>query len=308
MTAPLILHHYDESPYAEKIRLMLGFTGLKWQSLIAPIQPPRPHLDELTGGYRRIPVAQMGADVFCDTAIITQEIVALSGEKRLDVNAMDQDALALMQEAEREIFFAAIASVSPLKLLTTLLVGMGPVGMFRFVADRVRLMKGASVRPAQGAQAKVLFARHLDTLEVRLAHQAWVTGDEPTLADFAVYHPLWLNMSCSRSGPPGGPRVRDWFERMTRIGHGHREEIDVDAAWSAARSVEPRPLPAHNADSEFAVGRRVQVAPTDYGVVAVTGELACVNDERIVLRRVTSALGAVHVHFPRQGYALSATP
>lgn len=64
MTDTLILHHYDASPYAEKIRLMFGLTGTRWQSLIAPVQPPRPSVDPLTGGYRRIPVAQIGADIF----------------------------------------------------------------------------------------------------------------------------------------------------------------------------------------------------------------------------------------------------
>ena len=60
-----VLHHYEASPYAEKIRLMFGYTGLRWHSVISPPMPPRPNLDPLTGGYRRIPVAQKGADLFC---------------------------------------------------------------------------------------------------------------------------------------------------------------------------------------------------------------------------------------------------
>jgi glutathione S-transferase len=63
----LILHYYERSPYAEKIRLALGLKGLPWRSVLAPMVMPKPELVELTGGYRRIPVLQMGADVYCDT-------------------------------------------------------------------------------------------------------------------------------------------------------------------------------------------------------------------------------------------------
>ena len=47
-----ILHHYEDSPYAEKIRLMFGHAGMAWQSVLSPSMPPRPNLDPLTGGYR----------------------------------------------------------------------------------------------------------------------------------------------------------------------------------------------------------------------------------------------------------------
>lgn len=35
---------------------------------------PKPDLVALTGGYRRIPVLQIGADVFCDTRLIAKEL------------------------------------------------------------------------------------------------------------------------------------------------------------------------------------------------------------------------------------------
>jgi glutathione S-transferase len=51
----IILHHYDLSPFSEKIRLALGFKGLAWKSVKVEGVPPRPLLDALTGGYRRLP-------------------------------------------------------------------------------------------------------------------------------------------------------------------------------------------------------------------------------------------------------------
>src|SRR6187431_2355817 len=73
MSAPeIILHHYDTSPFSEKVRLMLGIKGLKWRSVIQPVIMPKPDLIPLTGGYRRIPVLQIGADIYCDTALIAR--------------------------------------------------------------------------------------------------------------------------------------------------------------------------------------------------------------------------------------------
>ena len=65
-----ILHHYDEAPFAEKIRLVFGIKNLDWFSVIQPATMPKPDLIPLTGGYRRTPVFQVGADVYCDTQLI----------------------------------------------------------------------------------------------------------------------------------------------------------------------------------------------------------------------------------------------
>ena len=59
----LILHHYPESPFSEKVRAILGAKGLAWRSLQVPMIMPRPATAALTGGYRRIPVLQAGAEL-----------------------------------------------------------------------------------------------------------------------------------------------------------------------------------------------------------------------------------------------------
>ena len=70
----LVLHHYDISPYAEKIRLCFGLKGLAWRSVIVPMVLPKPDLMPLTGGFRRTPVLQIGADIYCDTLRIAMEL------------------------------------------------------------------------------------------------------------------------------------------------------------------------------------------------------------------------------------------
>ena len=69
-----ILHHYPLSPYAEKIRTGFGIKRLAWRSVEHNRMPERPELFPMTGGYRRIPVLQIGADIYCDTQCILREL------------------------------------------------------------------------------------------------------------------------------------------------------------------------------------------------------------------------------------------
>ena len=68
----LILHHYAISPFAEKMRLVLGFKGVAWRSVDIPAVMPKPDVVALTGGFRKTPLLQRGADIYCDTALIAR--------------------------------------------------------------------------------------------------------------------------------------------------------------------------------------------------------------------------------------------
>jgi glutathione S-transferase len=72
--AALILHHYDFSCYAEQVRLVLGPKGLPWRSVDIPPVLPKPDYLPLTGGYRRAPALQIGADVCRDSRRIIEEL------------------------------------------------------------------------------------------------------------------------------------------------------------------------------------------------------------------------------------------
>ncbi|KAJ1559050.1 hypothetical protein HK405_012197, partial [Cladochytrium tenue] len=64
------------SPFGLKILLALALKGIPFYSVNVPNMPPRRATQPLTGGYRRIPVLQLGADLFCDTALILAELEA----------------------------------------------------------------------------------------------------------------------------------------------------------------------------------------------------------------------------------------
>src|SRR5712675_1452090 len=74
MPNTIIFHHYWTSPFSEKVRLVFGIKGLSWRSVEIPNMMPKPDLMPLTGGYRKTPVMQIGADIYCDSQIIIREL------------------------------------------------------------------------------------------------------------------------------------------------------------------------------------------------------------------------------------------
>jgi glutathione S-transferase len=70
------LHHFDQSPFSEKIRIVFGFKQLAWRSVRISRIMPWPDLMPLTGGYRRTPTMQIGADIYCNTQVIIRELEA----------------------------------------------------------------------------------------------------------------------------------------------------------------------------------------------------------------------------------------
>src|SRR5687767_14765354 len=107
----VILHHYPESPFAEKVRVAFGVKGLAWRSVEIPRIMPKPDLMPLTGGYRKTPVMQIGADIYCDTQLIMLEL-----ERRLPSPAFlpkgrEGEARAIAMWADRLIFSPAVGVV-----------------------------------------------------------------------------------------------------------------------------------------------------------------------------------------------------
>lgn len=305
MNQAIILHHYENSPYAEKVRLMFGLTNQPWQSLISPVWPPRPNVDPLAGGYRRIPVAQMGADIFCDTAIIAEEIADLGNYSLLDPRNITGEARSLMEEAEAAVFLSAITSVAPHRLLTTIFLKFGPVKGYQFIQDRKSMMSSGTTRAPGGPKAKAIFKAFLEKLEAHLTQHEWLAGEEPSLADLAAYHPLWLHQNTDRRPLKASAPVLGWFKAVDALGHGQRRDIDQAMAFAAARSNDPRALPDSVADLPQSIGASVNVAPEDYGAEPVSGTLAALTENRIVLARETVDFGTLHVHFPRKNYSIT---
>ena len=142
----LILHHYDLSPYSEKIRAMLGYTGLRWESVTVPEMPPRPSLNRLTGGYRRIPVAQIGADIFCDSRTIATEIARISGRADLSLETCDPEVRAYANRMDSEFFLACAAITFCKDFYKKLFKVMSVLDVGRLIWDRMHRMRASSLK------------------------------------------------------------------------------------------------------------------------------------------------------------------
>ena len=104
----IILHHYPLSPFAEKIRAVLGFKQLAWKSVIVPAIAPKPDVVALTGGYRKTPILQIGRDVYCDTALICDVLEHIQPAPALYPLRDKGMARVLAQWADSTLFWCAI--------------------------------------------------------------------------------------------------------------------------------------------------------------------------------------------------------
>lgn len=306
---PLVLHHYTLSPFSEKVRLLLGYCGLAWHSVQVAPRLPRPDLMQLTGGYRRIPVLQCGADIYCDTRLIARELAARGN--RMALYADEDTAVAERAAwADSRLFFAALTASVSRRTLPHLrrAADLSLLETVRLIVDRVGMLRGARVPKMSGAQARRMLQAALDELEAALI-QDFLFGDEPRIADFSVYHSLHFAHERARSGLLDPyPRLLAWMARMAAFGHGRSEEISAQQARDMARQAQPAALPhegpGDDALDPFKAGDAVAIRPDDYGVMATEGVLVGATAHAWVLRRDTDGLGSLHVHFPRDGFVL----
>lgn len=307
----LILHHYDASPFAEKARLMLGFKQLSWRSVEIPRVMPKPDLTALTGGYRKTPVLQVGADIYCDTALIARRLETEKATPSLFPEGLEYVAASFAQWADAVVFQHAVTLVFQPESIAVRMGKLPPAAQQAFVADRAALFAGGTASRLPAAQANLQWPVLMARLQQQLARE---DGDflfgAPSIADFAMAHPLWFLKATHVTAPlvDGYPEVVAWLGRVLGFGHGAHSPLSSEEAIAIARDAQPAALPQEDfsASLGFQVGQQVSVAATDYGVDPVQGELLCVSAESIILRRQDERAGTVHVHFPRLGFAISA--
>ncbi|TXS90752.1 glutathione S-transferase family protein [Parahaliea maris] len=300
----LILHHYEISPFSAKIRAMLGYCDLPWQSARTAPLPPRPGVDTLTGGYRRIPAAQLGADVFCDSRLIGEEVAAMAGRPELSLAQADDAQRELATRAELEVFFACVSKAAGWPLLRRVIADYGPVTLFRTLRDRAGMTRSMNEPRLQKRGPGGDVNGYLDDLEALLVAD-FLFGDQPTIADFAAWHCLWFATEVGgRNLAARLPRVQAWMQTVAAFETVPTEELSADQVLAIAGSCEPRELPADIGEDDL-LGKPVTIGPADYATDTVTGILVASQPDRFILRRDTLTTGTVHVHFPRERFAVT---
>ena len=205
-----VFHHFEASPFSEKIRLIFGFKRIAWQSVLIPRILPKPDLVPLTGGYRRTPVMQIGADIYCDTQIITRVLEARYPEPTLFPNGNAGVPWAVAMWTDKVVFANTVGLVFG---------SLGDKVPQDFIEDRSKL-RGApfdvKAMTAGLPQYRDQYRAHVACLEDQLAGDGharpWLLG-EPSLADFTAYMNLWYvrsNLETADALLAEFPHVRDW--------------------------------------------------------------------------------------------------
>jgi glutathione S-transferase len=302
----LILHHYPMSPFAEKVRLMLGYKQLPWRSVIIPPVMPKPDVVALTGGYRKTPILQIGADVYCDTALIARVLEARQPQPTL-YPANAPLAVALAQWADGTLFGPAVSWAMQPAGAAAILGAQPPEVLKAFAADRAA-MRANAPRPTL-ADATVQLRQHLSGIAAQLQQGGpWLFGAAPSIVDFSVGHCLWFIRLAKPVAylldeyPPIGP----WLERLFALGHATSTPMDSGDALAVASAATSWAATDVEPGLGFEAGQAVTVAATDYGVDPVSGSLVGLNAQESVLRRSDARVGTVHVHFPRFGFQIRA--
>jgi len=307
-SSEIIYHNYPQSPVAEKVRVVFGFKELAWRDVEIPRLTPKPKLTELTGGYRRTPVMQVGADIFCDSQCIIRELERLHPSPALLPDA-DRGVLWILSRwTDGALFDLAVKMV---------LGAAGDDLPADFAEDRGRLYLGPDW--AEGLKKANADLPHLVSqmrsplswLDDRLGQgNKFLFGDAPTSFDAQVYHVVWFIRGRWAGGAEflsAFPNLERWETQVREMGHGSQSEMDPDDAIARAASCEPASASgvASGDPQGLKVGMSVEVNPdVDGGEQPTKGTLRYADAETISVDRKSEAAGNLCVHFPRAGYRI----
>ena len=300
----IILHHFDASPFAEKIRLLFGLKGLAWRSVQIPMVMPKPDLTALTGGYRKTPVLQIGADIYCDTRRIALELECRYPRPTLFPGGSRGLSLALGAWSDRAFFEpgAALSMGTNPDLPDAVLKDR--TAFFNFMDFDTLSSKLPHLYGQLRSQAALLEAQLSDGRD-------YLLGGEPGWADILGYFPMWMvraNVADSGALLAGFRHLYAWEQRVASWGHGTRTELAAEEAVRVALVSHSAAHAQVDADDplRLTAGQSVSVSPDDYGIVPVTGQLLRLTVGEIAIRRTDPRAGEVVVHFPRSGYCVEA--
>lgn len=297
----VILHHYAISPFSEKVRRVLAYKEIPWRAVEQPMMAPKPDLTPLTGGYRRIPVMQIGADVYCDTALIIRRLETLFPDRPVLPAGNSGLATIIEDWADHRVFMHAVPPV------VSALADALPNGFFE---DRGAMTPGFDKDALiAGAPLALEQTKHdLNYLEDQLAANAFLLGSTFSVADAACFHVVnfLLNDPSNESLLASRPAVKAWLTRIREFGDGNVQALLAEDALAIARDAAPTDVEGESVSAiGYTLGDEVTVVADDYGVETSIGEVTRILENEIVISRHDDIVGNVAVHYPRAGYRVT---
>ncbi len=300
----VILHNYPQSPVAEKVRRALGVKNLTWKNVLIPRIPPKPDLMPLTGGYRRTPVMQIGADIYCDSQCILLELERRFPDPSFHVNGGTGLDWGLNTWNDQILF----------TLAAQLVIGSNAADLPEdFAQDRGRLYFGpdadlqhvASELPHVIAQLRGALAWWEAEL---LTGKLFLSGARAGLADILAGYLIWFLRGRWSGGPDliaQFPNLIKWEARAEAVGHGTHSELSSLDALDIAKNAQTtckQYVDGHDPQN-LKPGQQVSIIPdSDGGDPVVTGKLHYADAHTIAILHSHDRVGEVCIHFPRIGY------
>jgi glutathione S-transferase len=247
---------------------------------------------------------QIGADIYCDTALICEVLDRMAPLPPL--YPADQAAASRVMAAwfDSALFTASVTYTMQPAGVQAMLAHLTPDQIQAFVADR-KAMRGDTnalrmplpeaarccTRPSRGCRnssrpacsmwlarcCRLQISRCTTTSGSSAAPRRWRRCSMPI---------RWSRVVCAHAGLRTRQGARDtvrmrWPMHLTMI------------RWRMTRRSSRR---------GFAAGDAVTVTPTDYAKDPVAGVLMTLTADVVTIRRQDPRAGAVNVHFPRQHY------
>jgi glutathione S-transferase len=295
----IIFHQYAMSPFSEKIRKIFALKNVEYREVDQPAWMPKPHLTPMTGGYRRIPVLQIGADIYCDSALIARTIDRHHPAPSIHPGGNVVAAEAAAMWADKTFFFSTVS------LVFTAMAEVIPPALFE---DRRKMFPQMNLdvlrQAVPGARGALESACAM--LEATLAKHRHVLGEQFSVADAAVYHTLWFVRSDPVAAQTiyGKPHLAEWFARIEAMGAGRPVAMTGDESMAVARNSEPADVGDVLADdpSGLTAGTRVGICSDDLPTDVFVGKLVALRQHEMVIEREDPEVGRVAVHFPRACY------
>ncbi len=306
----IILHHYAFSTFSEKVRVALGMKKLAYRSVDIPGLPPRPLLAPLTGGYRRVPVLQVGADIYCDTNLILPALERMFPSPTFYPAGCEGVARGLSFGWDRALWIPTIG------VLTHFIGDHIPP---EFIKDRKEGYLGidiskAAMAPELPLQRQRVTAQYAWLKSALADGRAFIFGQEPSALDLTCYQTIYL---LRKNCPPevdamlgiDGP-LPAWYARIEALGHGTPTPMSPEDAFAVARDAQPLPVSHLKPDGDAGgqrAGSQVTVTPDDNARVPVSGTLVAAGADEVVIHRRDPQVGDLHIHFPRLGFDVVAS-
>jgi glutathione S-transferase len=300
----IILHHYPQSPITEKVRVVFGMKGISWHSVLIPRVPPRPNLMALTGGYRRTPVMQIGADIYCDTACIIREIEHRFPNPPIIPDNIKGIAWGVGQWTDGPLFNDVV---------TVALVEMSATMPPEFLADRGLLYFGEDFSlegiQANYAQSLAKVRAQFGWIDDNLSSNNYMLGIEPSIADVFCYYLVWFLRSRMEDGDQFLRQFKwlvAWEQLIRDIGHGTSDDMLDLEALDVARNANPLSPEYCDPDDPLglAIGECITVEPASGGP-QVAGALHSLSANHVAIIRNDENVQRDCVHFPRVGYKIN---